>query len=51
MIHTYDIGMRFPALDAERIWTIAGTCECGNFISGEDIAWVSRVSVYCYDCA
>ena len=35
----------------DRVLVLAGTCECGNYVTGESLVVAIRGTVYCQACA
>ena len=35
----------------DRVLVLAGTCECGNYVTGDSLVVAIRGCVYCKDCA
>ena len=35
----------------DRVLVLAGTCDCGNYVSGDSLVVAIRGQAYCKDCA
>jgi len=35
----------------DRVLVLAGTCECGNYVTGDSLVVAIRGCCYCKDCA
>jgi hypothetical protein len=38
-------------IDRGRVLVLAGTCECGNYVTGDSLVVAIRGTVYCQACA
>ena len=38
-------------IHAGRVLMVAGTCECGNYVTGDSLVVAIRGCCYCKDCA
>ena len=38
-------------IHAGRVLMVAGTCECGNYVTGDSLVVAIRGTVYCQACA
>ena len=38
-------------LENGRVLVLAGTCECGNYVTGDSLVVAIRGNCYCKDCA
>ena len=38
-------------IHAGRVLMVAGTCECGNYVTGDSLVVAIRGQAYCKDCA
>ena len=38
-------------IHGDRVLVLAGTCECGNYVTGDSLVVAIRGTVYCQACA